>query len=218
MTSTQVETYANIGDIASADVNLKIILRRCIVPKFFELVGPVAWRRKVATISLVAGDYAKDLPDDYGSMMEVVLTDATVTPTAKRGLTYIGDDPLNMVAAEVNTTRAEASQYYVVRRATTELFKRIRFDCPADHAYTVYAVYYSHIQFTDDTTDVELDKYIPGQFQWALVEGLKAYLYAVRVGIADNRQPAAEAEQSMRIFLANQDREMGRGATPRFVD
>lgn len=205
-----------MGGIAHADINLSIVLRRCIVPKFFELVGPVSWRRKVATVSLTAGDQDKDLADDYGSMMEVALSDRPGIP-----LTYIGDNPLKLMAAEVNTTRARPGAYYVTRRTggetPTELFKRIKFDCPADQAYTVAYVYYSHVQFTDDTTDVNLDKYVPGQFQWTLVEGLKAYIYTVRSGLGDRRKAEADAEEMMRTILASQDRELSSGATPRYV-
>ena len=218
MTTAQIETYADIGGIAQPDVDLKIILRRKVVPEFLRRVGYPSWRRKNAAISLVASTQEYDLPDDFGSMKSLSLNSPQSSTVQYTELTYIGDDPMKVVLAAGTVTAAKPTGYYFVRRATTELFKRLRFNCPPDLAYTCRYVYNMNIVFADDTTSVEIDKYVPAEFQWGLVEGLKAYLYGVRRGLGDARKEDAETEFAKFIALAAENQELSAQVKPKFVD
>lgn len=212
MLTSHVEQYADIGGIAGVDINLKVLLRRNVTPAFFSDVGYVSWRRKVGSQVLIVGAGGKqfDLPDDFGQMQTVV-----VNPSAP--LDYIGEDPEKVLAAEANTTNGEPTGYYLVRRATSEVFKRLALSCPPSTANTLRYTYYSHVPYADDTTEVELDKYIPAQFQWALVEALKMQIMWLRFGIGDPRYVAAEQAYRMWVERAMENPELARRNNPLFV-
>lgn len=213
MLTSLVEQYANIADISSPDINLKVLLRHNVVPAFMADVGYVAWRRHVDTLSLSNGaGAAYDLPEEFW-MMQVV----TLDPNPSTPLQYIGDDPEKIMAAEANATSGKPGAWYLVRRATTLLYKRIKFNAVPDTGYTARFTYYSGVPFTDDTTDVELDKYIPNQFQWALVEALKAQIMFIRYGIGDPRYVAAEQAYGMWVERARENPELARRTAASFV-
>jgi hypothetical protein len=213
MLTSLIEQYANIADIASPDINLKVLLRRNVVPAFMADVGYVSWRRVVAALPLLnASGAGYDLPDDFW-MMQVL----AIAPGFSQPLQYIGDDPEKVMAAEDNTTPGKPGAYYLVRRTTTNVFKKLKFNCVPDVAYTARYTYYSGPVFTDDTTDVEMDKYIPNQFQWALVEGLKKEILWVRFGIGDPRYVQAEQAYGMWIERAKENPELARRTAASFV-
>lgn len=189
MLTSSIETYAATGDLSSPDIDLKVMLRRNVVPAFLSDVGYPSWRRKPATFNCVASTQSYDLPDDFWQMQVVNIVLGTDDPS---DVPYIGDDPQKVLLAEAATTLGKPGAYYLTRRTTTYLFKKLKFDVPPDAAYVCRYSYYSGIEFTDDTTAVELDKYIPAQFQWALVEGLKREIMFIRFGIGDSRYQASD--------------------------
>jgi hypothetical protein len=206
-----IEQYANIADLSSPDINLKVLLRRNVVPAFMADVGYVSWRRTATTIPLIAGTSAYDLPDDFW-MMQVLTLDPSDAP-----LQYIGDDPEKVLSAERNVTAGKPGGYYLVRRTTSLVYKKLKFNAPADTGYTARYTYYTGPNFVDDTTDVEMDKYIPNQFQWALVEGLKKEIMFVRFGIGDSRYVASERAYGMWIERAIENPELARRTAASFA-
>ncbi len=218
MTTAEIESYADVGGIAQPDVNLKVVLRRKVVPEFMRRVEYPSWRRKNTSIALLAGTQEYDLPDDFGSMKMLALNSPESTEVKYTELTYVGDDPLKIMLAAGTVDAAKPTGYHFVRRTTSQLFKRVRFNCPPDLAYTCRLVYYNSVVFADDTNSVDLDKYIPDQFQWALVEGLKAYLYGVRRGLGDSRKQDADDEFDKFIALAAENQELSAQVRPKFVD
>ena len=212
MMTSLIEQYANIADLSSPDINLKVLLRHSVTPAFMADVGYVAWRRVLATLALtgVAGQ-GYDLPDDFW-MMQVLTIDPSDAP-----LQYIGDDPEKVLAAERNVTPGKPGAYYLVRRATTSVYKRIKFNATPDTNYTARYTYYSGVFFPDDTTDVEMDKFIPSQFQWALVEGLKREIMFIRFGHGDPRYVASEQQYGMWIERARENPELARRTAASFV-
>lgn len=192
MLTSAVESNAASGDLSSPDVNLLVLLRRNVIPAFLSDVGYVSWRRKTSSFTcLTDGTQSYDLPDDFWQLQVVTLglTDDDMTD-----VTYIGDDAPLVLLAEAATDQAKPTGYYLTRRTTSLVFKKLKFNCPPDQAYVCRYSYYSGIEFTDDTTAVDLDKYIPAQFQWTLVEGLKRELYKVRYGQGDDRYTSADDE------------------------
>ena len=47
MTTDQVESAANRGDIATADFQLGTVLRYSVIPQFLEDCGRIGWRRGI---------------------------------------------------------------------------------------------------------------------------------------------------------------------------
>jgi hypothetical protein len=212
MLTSLIEQYADIGGIAAPDLNLKVLLRRNVVPAFLHDVGFVSWRRQVAALPIVNPTQAYDLPEDFWMMQSLALDSAPSVP-----LQYIGDDAEKVMAAEVNTTPGKPGGYYLVRRTTSLVFKKIKLNAIPDVSYPAHYTYYSGVPFADDTTDVEMDKYIPTQFQWVFVEGLKKEIMFIRFGIGDPRYVAAEQSYGTWVQRAAENPELARRSHAAFV-
>jgi len=212
MLTSLIEQYADIGGLSTPDINLKVLLRHNIVPAYMADVGFVAWRRSFATLSLMPGTTAYDLPTDFWMMQSLALDSAPSVP-----LQYIGDDAEKVMAAEVSTVPGKPGGYYLVRRTTSLVFKRFKLNCTPDASYPAHYTYYSGVPFVDDTTDVEMDKYIPSQFQWVFVEGLKKEIMFIRFGIGDPRYVAAEQSYGIWVQRAAENPELARRSHAAFV-
>lgn len=210
MTTAEIEGYANEEGlvIGSSDINLKVRLRRKVIPKWEMDVGECAWRRKNATISVLANDRDYDLPTDFGKMLELPeWRDSTRTV---RRLRYIGEDSTAMAEAEASTTPGSPTAYYFSRvTGPPTVLRAIKFDVIPSAAFTLLYSYLSEIQFADLTTAVELDNYMPLKFQWALVEALKLEIYNGRISIHDERVKTAKEEYQSYVDRAMEYREPG---------
>lgn len=212
MTTAEIETRADIGGLSHPDIDLKVLLRRNCVPAFLADVGYTSWRRKILNIPLAVGEKQKDLPDDFWQMQVMHLT-----TDMNSEIQYIGEDPDKMLVAEVNVTPGKPSGYYLKPRATGGLLWSVAFNSPADTAYTAICTYYSNVFFADDTSVVDMNKYIPHQFQWGLVEKLRCEIYVLRFGIGDPRYVVAEQQYETWVGRATENKELARRHTPVFV-
>lgn len=214
MTTADIEEAADpSSQLATADINLKLLLRHSVIPDFYETVGYPWWRRKFDSVNLAAaGTYVDTTAQDVGHI-RTIKVGATLDPVE-----YIGDQDDKVFAGMIATTAAKPQQYW--KKITTSggnPVTRIYFQAPSDAAYTVYIAYDSHILFVDDTTSVNLSLYIPFQFHWALVEMLKCELYERRFGDGDPRYQRAEAKAGRLIAQAMENLEGGRGQKPKFI-
>ncbi len=210
MTTLEIEGYANEEGlvIGSADMNLLVRLRRKVIPKFYTDVGECAWRRKNATIAIVAGTRDYDLPANFGKMLETPLT--ADADGDKRSLAYIGENVEAMSLATADTDQGAPTGYWFVRVAgPPTLLRAIRLNKIPDQSLTLYYSYLSLLQFSDNTTSVELDNYIPPQFQWALVDALKKEIYLGRIPVGDQRLTTAIADYESVVMDAQDHRELG---------
>lgn len=195
MTTAQIEAYADPTSAATGDFNearLKIELRHHIIPEFMEDVGYAAWRRKHETATLALGARYIDIPSVtfyFGHMKEVY-----VSPCFEKGqeLPYIGEEPNLVLAAKATTTTGKPTAFYMEQDGSR--YTRVGFNVVADAAYTIAYSFDLHVQFEDDDADVDLNIYIPTQFQWGLVEGLNREIRRVRMGIGDPQFQASAQE------------------------
>lgn len=185
MTTADIETIANKGTVAR-DLNVGQVLRRQIVPEFLLDVKACGWRKKWATISTVAGTQNYALASDFGEMREVQIV-------GYEPLEYIGEDAEKVFAAKAATARARPTGYYLGRDpgSTGAAFKYLFLNAPADGVYTIRYNYFYIIPFSDDVTSVDLVAWIPDEFHWGLVEGLKREVYEDRFGLGDPRAAKA---------------------------
>lgn len=195
MTTAVIEGLANEEAliIGSADINLLIRLRRKVIPKFEMDVGECDWRRVDATISVAAADREYDLPTNFGKMLGTPVT-VDSTGTVAGGFRYLGEDPIERSLAQQSTDTDEPSGFWLVNSSTSVVNKAIRFNIIPDAAYTIYYTYLRDIYFSDDTTSVELNQYIPLKFQWGLVEALKLEVFRGRLSVDDPRFTEAKEE------------------------
>ena len=192
MTTAEIESLANQDGLATTDFSntLKQVHRRLVIPEFFRdldrAIGRLHWRRKTTTFSVVVGTRNYDCPTDFDKFELIAQALSTSdTGLANEGLNYIGEDDWEVLKAEAATDTGPPVAYYVVAGATNQF--AIRLSAPPDGAYTLHALYYRMIPWANDTSDVDLNPYIPWQYQGGLVKRLRMYILEDRIGIKDNR-------------------------------
>lgn len=199
MTTFDIETAANRGNIAT-DMNVGLILRHQIIPEFLNDVKLCAWRKKRSTVTTSAGTQSYALASDFGEMREVQIV-------GYDPLEYIGEDEEKVFAAQAATTQARPQGYYLGRDpdATVGSFKHLFLDAPPDGVYTIRYTYLYTVPFVDNVSPVDLAAWIPDQFHWGLVEGLRREIYMDRFGVGDTRATkAAEDFEAWKVrALAN---------------
>lgn len=189
MTTVDIESMANDDNIAAPDMPIKTILRNYVVPQFYIGIGDVRWRRISTTLTLSVGVKKYDLPNDFHKMTDLFMPPVgsqTLTPGTDR-VAYIGEDASMVAQADFSNINAKPTGYYLTRRASGNQLKAISFNAPPDAAYVAYYSYLSGSPFTDLTTTVDMDQYIPTLIQPALVSGLRAQILKRRYGQKDDR-------------------------------
>lgn len=210
MTTTDIATYANEENlvVGSSDLNLQVRLRRKVIPEFYRRVGDVAWRRVDTTLSVLAEDREYDLGNDFLEMISVGRLISGSDPLKTYELTYIGENPHAKAAANANTIPSTPAGYWLKRASSApKNLRTIFFDAIPDQSYTLPYTYRQEVYFADNTTAVDMDDYVPPQYQWALVVGLRIEIFNARLKIGDPRTAAANAEWESLIDSAIEDAE-----------
>lgn len=186
MQTSQIETSANRGDIASADFDIGAVLRFQVIPAFLEDCGRIGWRRKVATITPQPGVQVYALPDDFFEVSDVLVVGS------KDPIPFIGEDPVLVSGAESNTSAGSWTGYYLVRDPEDESRWAIKFDSPASGGGpSAHVHYYWFVPFSNESEEVNLGKYVPDQYHWAMVELLRREIMDDRYGQGDQRYTTA---------------------------
>lgn len=199
MTTAEIEALANQDGLAIGDFATKLLQvhRRMVIPEFLRdidrVIGHVHWRRKATTFAVTAPTRNYDCPSDFAKFELITPADST-SPTGLKatGLDYIGEDEWEVLKAEAATRPGPPTAYYVVAGSPAQF--AIRLACPPDGSYTLHALYWRMIPWTNDTATVTLDDYIPWQYQGGLVKRLRMYILEDRIGIRDNRYSVAASE------------------------
>jgi hypothetical protein len=190
LTLNDIEVSANRGNIANGGFNIRRVLRFEVVPEFYRRIGDVRWLRRNNTITTTAGDREYDLPRDFRSMIAVYRSSAA-TGEKPGELRYIGEDPALVAQAELNTQPGPPSGFWIVKHSTEETFRALKLDAPPDQAYTMPYVYRSRLVFANENDNIDLDRYIPEDYQQGLIYGLRAEIYLDRFSQNDPRYGVA---------------------------
>lgn len=188
MTTVQIETLANAGNIANADFDVKLVLRQMVIPEFLltleSVLGQSEWLRGLGQLSFAAGDRIKTLPTDFHRFVDGGVRATRPDGSLSDPLVYIGDNTMDVLYSEANTTPADPAFYYVTRNVNQYSF---RLSAPVSTACTIYHAYNKVIVFGDNTTNVDLDGHIPFNYQHGLVKGLRREIAKDRWGASDRR-------------------------------
>jgi hypothetical protein len=191
MTTTQVIARANAGGLSTTEIDLEVELRRNVIPQFFadvdEGAGRPWWRRQVYSLSVVANTRSYTLPEDFGFMEEL--------RTAGGGkIAYVGESDDSILAAELGENSSEdvPAGYYVLPKMSgstplTLAGPQLSLTTTPTSSFTAKGIYQRTIDWADDTTEVNLDLYVPLNLQYALVELLRAQICKDRYGQGDKR-------------------------------
>lgn len=210
MTSTQIIAEANEEAmvVGASDINLERRLRRKVLRDFETAVGECAWRRKSLTpIYTVVGIREYDLPTDFVKMLTAPkLYDSAGDLVST--LQYVGEDPDLISAGEADAEQGLPAGFSLVRlTGSVTRLERIWFNKIPDAIYTLRSSYVSRVPVADEVTEIDFDDFIPGEIQWALVEGLKIEIYRGRVSIRDNRLQESKDAWSQYVEIAKELRE-----------
>lgn len=208
MTDQEICSLANKGEIATADFDIGKTFRTMVVPKFLLdvdlIVGVVHWRRAVWNQAITSASRNYDLPDDWERFEKLKLK--TAAGLEDNPLSYIGEDDDAVLQAEASTTQAKPSSYYVV--AGDPKRWAIRLGQTPDAVYSVLGIYYRTVPFPAATEDgLDLDPYIPAQYQAAPVLLTRAQIFLDRYGFGDGRYTAAMSEYKDFVLSMAQKKE-----------
>lgn len=223
MNTTQIAAYADYDRLAGTGdsmLKLQAILRRKIIPEFYNRVGACWWRRlQVRGLLLEEGKAEVDMGAAMAIIRSVYVSGVPAT--------YIGDDEAELEKAEAFVTTGEQirpGKYWTQfsgynlynvsmepdindpeaeKREGPVTSRLLKFNGASDGNYEVSVVGFIQLWFDDDVTEVDLNPSIPFEFQWALVEGLKREIYEARVGTQDARYKLAHAEFEKWIAMAS---------------
>jgi len=200
MTTAQIESLANRESIANADFDVGQVLREIVFPTFYadvdDVIGDASWRRKMSTLSIVASTTVRnyDLAADFDRMEQLrLITTAASYPPLK----YVGEDPGQLTSAEAATGQTRPTGYYIVPGVVSTW--AVKLNTFPEAAYTAHYVYYSRLTFTDYTTDVSVNSYVPAKYQFALVHLLRHEIFSDRYGIGDDRASTALAKYGQAV-------------------
>jgi hypothetical protein len=194
LTTGQIENAANAGGISTPDFPLKTILRYSVIPRFLIDVGDTQWRRRTGSIATVAGtsDYA--LPANFMRMRQI--------GAHNPGLLYVGEDDARVLELEASTDQGKPHSWRIIASSDNSL-KTLRLYPTPDAPATIPYSYSAYIPFASEMEEIDLAPYIPEEFHWALVEGLRAEILNDRFGEGDNRYMRAEGQYQQWLARAN---------------
>lgn len=192
MTTTVVASQANAGNLATSELDLQVLLRRQVIPKFFEDIDNVGgkpwWRKQLWTQAVAVGDRDYLLPNDFNAFID--------DPKTSDGNTigYRGEFDHDIITAEFalanNQTDSQPLGYYLLpdtEGTPTLAAPRLWLTSIPAAAFTMKGIYERTIYFANDSTEVELNPYIPPKYQYALVFALKELIAIDRYGAGDKR-------------------------------
>lgn len=218
MNASLVETLANRGDLATADFQIGATLRFGVIPEFLTDVARVGWRKRTVSLTLPQGAREVALPRDFGDMGGIWIP--PIQDPSDPGLIYFGESDVEVANAEETTDPGAPAGYYLPMASSGDLSHRaVRVDRPADRNYSLRSVYFWKIPFENDQDDsIDLDLYIPSQYQWALVDLLRAKIIDDRYSEGDPRYQAAMDSYNKWVSKVLVTRELARRNHVIYVD
>ena len=218
MTTATIEALANVGGVATPDFALQVTFRKLIIPEFLldvqNIVGDVYWRRKQWSQAVTASTRNYAIPTDLDAFEEIRFQDAALSLSDP--LPYIGDDPLKVLAAEVATTAAAPGGYDIKETGVAGTPRALYLDAPPLESGTLKGRYLWSLEFSDETSEVDLNDYIPGPLQFPLVKLLKSAIYRDRYGIDDGRWQAEKDLYNQDVMKLIARKEAGQARRPVF--
>lgn len=219
MTTSEIASYADPSNVALPGFQVQAVLRRKVIPEFFDRVGLVGWRRMTEVVTTQTGYREVDINSAFRELRAVYYNG--------KPLTFIGDSDYKMAQALAVTTASAPAQYWIEFNNPGQYNnnqvagpigpRKIVLGANADANYDLMVIGWRAPFFEDDVSVVNMNLYVPEQFVWGLVEGLRAEIYTDREGINDPTAQRAAANFQDYILRAQNLREVTIEATPRYA-
>lgn len=195
MTTAQLIAEVTYGDLGIGGISLERRLRRIIIPQYLSdidrIVGKPHWRKGVLTLTVVANTRSYSLPNDFKRMQKLAVYDAD--DPAIGGfveIAYRGEFSDDILMAETGGADDPADSdiplgYYI--QGDDVAVPKLWFTKTPTSNFSAKGQYDKRIYFADDTTSVELDPFIPNDWQGGLIYALESELALARYGMGDKR-------------------------------
>lgn len=207
MTTAELLTELSYGDLATGAINMEFRLRRLLIPEFLNDVDKVCgkpwWRWGFLTLSVVANTRSYALPTDFRMADKLAVYDADEPAIGGYfELTYRGEFSSDQLLAELGGAddgeRDMPLGYYVVSSddATSSTTARplLYLTKTPTINFTIKGRYTKRVPFADNTTSVNLDAFIPIEWQVVLFKMCERELAKARYGSGDKRYDLADKE------------------------
>lgn len=181
MTTAEIGGFANRGNVAR-DMDLATVLKYQVIPEFLQDVRVAAWRKRYMTVTTSAGVRAYSMTAAFAEMREV-------WREGYGPLEYIGADEQKVLKAESAAAQEAPSAYYIGQSpsSSTSAHQFLVLSAPPDGVYSLRCCYLFRIPWGELASVVDLAPYIPEEYHWGLVEGVKREIYEDRFGLDDPR-------------------------------
>lgn len=195
MTTAQLIAEVSYGDLGVGGISLERRLRRIIIPQYLSdidrIVGKPYWRKGIWTQAVVANTRSYALPNDFKRFQKLAVYDAS--DPAIGGfveIVYRGEFSDDILMAETGGADDPADNniplgYYI--QGDDSALPKLWFTKTPTSNFTVKGQYDKKIYFADDTTSVDLNPYIPEDWQGGLIHALEYTLAVTRYGMGDKR-------------------------------
>lgn len=195
MTTSELIAEVSYGDLGIGGISLERRLRRIIIPKYLSdidrMVGKPYWRKGVWTQAVTSGTRSYTLPTNFKRFQKLAVYDAT--DPAIGGfveIVYRGEFSDDILMAETGGADDPADSdiplgYYI--QGDDSAAPKLWFTKTPTSNFTVKGQYDKKIYFADDTTAVDLNPFIPEDWQGGLLHALEYTLAVARYGMGDKR-------------------------------
>lgn len=181
MTSAEVISKANQGNIANPEMDLESTLFDEIIPELLADTGRTSWTLKHASASVTSGNRTFDLPDDCRRVERLSIgSDSYPIP-------YVGDSLSALLSSEAATVTGVPVSWYYTTSTTGRANGAVKLTAAIGETVTVNYSY----RWKLANGLVDLDQYIPNEWHAALIAGVKREIFLDRWGVGDKRVDAA---------------------------
>jgi hypothetical protein len=193
VTTAEIQALADFDNSAAPDYPIGTVLRQNVIPDFFDRVGHVSWRQWAEVVTFGPGDRYRDISPYFSTIESVWLVEP------RRQLKYAGDSSFDMLMSAFDNPEPAAPRQYFISSMQAPIYnpmapteaeiegpvgpRRLTLHAPCDAVYKVSVFGWQIPWFADNSTAVNMDLFVPRQYQWGLVEGLRAEVFRERLGV-----------------------------------
>lgn len=214
MTTADIVSEVSNGDLATGTININFRLRRVVIPTFLADVdrrcGRPWWRTGFLTLNVVANTREYALTNDFRRMDKLSVYDADDPAIGGYNeIVYRGEFAHDMLLAELGGADDDGDNhlplgFYILMRdgaggGSAPYPPLLYFTRTPTINFTAKGKYEKRVYFADNTTSVDLNLYIPEEWQVGIVHLLEYTLFKARYGAGDKR--SGDARKDYDSFL-----------------
>lgn len=221
MTASTICTLANSSGMASRDLSLMTLLCANVLPAFLHDCGYTAGGRRVHNVEVAIGEWTFPIPIYLSWVQSISPQYAPGVTTSSEQyaseLRYIGESQNGQRVTAAPTESGDPDSFSISLDIADQIGggsgrRRVWLNKILTRAITYRVVAQVGMGITGDdfTSDFEMNEVVPPEYQWGLVDGLKAELALDRWGQNDRRYTEYMNKRNVWVARAQERTEMTR--------